>query len=111
VLAKLNRHAEAMERYRAAIRINPSDWEPHFELGGELDSAGQFDEARNEFGVAAHLNPNSARAHLNYGVLLAKQNQLDAATHEFEESLRLDPTYTKAEEYLTQIQALKRRAP
>ena len=111
VLAKLNRHAEAMEKYRAAIRINPSDWEPHFELGGELDSAGQFDEARNEFGVAAHLNPNSARAHLNYGVLLAKQNQLDAATHEFEESLRLDPTYTKAEEYLTRIQALKRRAP
>jgi tetratricopeptide (TPR) repeat protein len=111
VLAKLNRHAEAIEEYRAAIRVNPSDWEPHFELGGELDSAGQVADAGKEFGEAARLNPDNARTHFNYGVLLAKQNQLDQAQHELEETIRLDPTYTKAQEYLTQIQMLKKRAP
>jgi tetratricopeptide (TPR) repeat protein len=111
VLAKLNKPAEAMEKYRAAIRVNPSDWEPHFELGGELDSAGQVAEAGKEFGEAARLNPNNARTHLNYGVLLAKQNRLDEAQHEFEETIRLDPTYTKAREYLAQIQMFKKRVP
>jgi len=111
VLAKLNRHAEAMENYRAAIRLNPADWEPHFELGGELDSASQLDAARDEFGAAARLNPGNARTHFNYGVLLAKQNRLDEAQREFEATIRLDPAYTKAQEYLAQIQMLKQRAP
>jgi tetratricopeptide (TPR) repeat protein len=111
VLAQLNRHAEAVENYRAAIKLNPADWEPHFELGGELDSAGQLTESGTEFGEAARLNPESARTHFNYGVLLAKQNRLDEAQHEFEETLRLEPTYTKAQEYLSQVRALERRAP
>lgn len=83
----------------------------HFELGGELDTAGQLDGARNEFGEAVRLNPNNARTHFNYGVLLAKQNRLDDAQREFEETLRLEPTYARAREYLAQIQMLKKRAP
>jgi Flp pilus assembly protein TadD len=90
---------------------NPADWEPHYELGGELDAAGQTDAASNEFGEAAQLNSGSARTHLNYGVLLAKQGRLDAARHEFEESLRIEPAYAKAQEYLAQVETLKRRAP
>jgi len=100
-----------MEKYRAAIRLNPADWEAHHELGGELDLANQVDAASDEFGAAVRLNPNSARTHLNYGVLLAKQNRLDAATHELEESLRLDPTYTRAQEYLAKIQMLRKQTP
>jgi tetratricopeptide (TPR) repeat protein len=111
VFAKLNRHAEAMERYRAAIRLNPSDWEPHYELGGELDSVGQLDAAGREFGEAARLNPGNARTHFNYGVLLAKQNRLDEAQREFQQAILLDPAYTRAQEYLAQIQMLKKRAP
>jgi tetratricopeptide (TPR) repeat protein len=110
MLAKLNRHAEAMQKYHAAIRLNPGNWEPHFELGGELDAAGRLDAAINEFGEAAKLNPGNSRTHFNYGVLLAKQGRLDAAQHEFEESLRLDPTYAKAQEYLAQVETMKRRA-
>ena len=110
VLAQLNRHAEAMADYRAASRLNPSDWEPHYELGGELDAAGQLDDARKEFGEAVRLNPGNSRAHFNYGVMLGKQNRLDEAEQQFEEALRLEPTYTKAQQYLTQIQAMKGHA-
>jgi Flp pilus assembly protein TadD len=111
VLAELNHHAEAIESYRAAIKLNPANWETHFELGGELDSASRFDAARSEFGEAARLNPNNARMHFNYGVLLAKQNRLDEAQREFEATIRLEPTYTKAQEYLAQLQAMKKRTP
>jgi tetratricopeptide (TPR) repeat protein len=111
VLAKLNRHTEAIENYRAAITLNPANWEIHYELGGELDSANQLDEAGNEFGEAARLNPNNSLTHFNYGVLLAKQGLLDEAQRELEETIRLDPTYTKAQEYLAQIHAMKNRRP
>jgi tetratricopeptide (TPR) repeat protein len=111
MLAKLNRHAGAMGDYRAAIKINPSDWQPHYELGGELDAAGKVDEAALEFGEAARLNPGSSRTRFNYGVLLAKLGRLDDAQREFEESLRLEPGYVRAQEYLAQIQAMKKRTP
>ena len=111
VLAKLNRHTEAIENYRAAIRLNPANWEAHFELGSELDSANQLDAARNEFGEAARLNPNNARMHFNYGVLLVKQEQLDEAQREFEETIRLEPDYRMAQTYLAQLQAMKKRTP
>jgi tetratricopeptide (TPR) repeat protein len=107
VLAQLNRHAGALEDYRAASRLNPSDWEPHYELGGELDAAGQTDAARIEFGEAVRLNPGNSHTHFNYGVMLAKQNRLDEAQQQFEEALHLEPTYGKAQQYLTQIQAMK----
>ena len=111
VLANLNRHAEAIGKYREAIRLNPTDWEPHFELGGELDAAGQLDAAGSEFGKAARLNPGNVRAHFNYGVVFAKQNRLDEAQREFEEAIRLEPAYTKAQDYLIQVRAMKRRTP
>src|SRR5258706_436866 len=97
--------------YRAAIQLNPANWELHFELGGELDSAKQLDAARNEFGEAARLNPTNARTHFNFGVLLAKQNRFDEARREFEETIRLEPTYARAREYLAQIPAMNGRTP
>jgi tetratricopeptide (TPR) repeat protein len=111
ILTRLNRHVEAIENYRAAIKLDTSNWEIHFELGGELDAANQLDASRNEFGEAVRLNPTSAQAHFNYGVLLAKQNQLDEAQHEFERAVHLDSTYTKAQQYLRQINDLKKGSP
>jgi tetratricopeptide (TPR) repeat protein len=111
VLAKMNRHAEAMNDYRAVIRLNPSDWQPHYEMGGELDAIGQMDAASQEFGEAARLNPDNSRTHFNYGVLLAKQSRFDEAQREFEKSLQLEPGYAKAQEYLAQMQVIKKRTP
>jgi tetratricopeptide (TPR) repeat protein len=110
VQARLHENAQAIESYREAIKLSPGSWEPHYELGGELDAAGRLEEARDEFGAAARLNPNYSRAHFNYGILLAKLGQLDEAQHEFEETLRLEPGYQAATESLAKIQILRRRA-
>ena len=72
---------------------------------------GEVDAAVQEFGEAVRLNPGSSRTHFNYGVLLAKLGRLDDAQREFEESLRLEPGYARAQEYLAQMQAMKKRTP
>jgi tetratricopeptide (TPR) repeat protein len=87
--------------------LNPSDWQPHYELGGELDAANQEDTALAEFAAAAKLNPGYSHAHFNYGVLLAKLGRYDQAQHEFEEALKLEPGYRNALDGLAKIQALK----
>ncbi|HXD01558.1 MAG TPA: tetratricopeptide repeat protein [Verrucomicrobiae bacterium] len=110
VQSMLHERPEAIESYREAITLSPASWEPHYELGGELDAAGQLESARDQFGEAARLNPNYSRVHFNYGILLAKLGQFDEAQHEFEETLRLEPGYRGATESLAKIQILKRRA-
>jgi tetratricopeptide (TPR) repeat protein len=111
VLGKQNRHAEAMEQFRKAIEILPTQWEAHFELGGELDAANQLEAARKEFGEAARLNAGYSRTHLNYGVLLAKLSRWEEAQHEFEETLRLEPGNTNAPAYLAKVKELKGEKP
>ena len=109
VLAKLNRPAEAIQKYRDALQLQPDLWDAHFELGGALDAAGQLAEAQKEFAEAVRLQPENPRPHFNLGVLLAKQNQFDAAQHEFEETLRLEPGNKTAQTYLLQVRALKNK--
>ena len=111
MLAQLNRHAEAVQLYREAIRLSPGSWEAHYELAGELDSSGALSEAEKEFAKVAQLLPGNPQSHFNHGVLLAKLNRLEEAQREFEETLRLEPGYVKAQKYLTQLQPMRSRAP
>jgi tetratricopeptide (TPR) repeat protein len=111
VLAKLNRHAEAIQLYREVIKLDPGFWEAHYGLGGELDSANQLAEARTEFAEAVRLQPGNSRAHFNYGVLLSKQGHLDDARREFEETIRLELDYKMAKAYLAQLKSMKKSAP
>jgi Flp pilus assembly protein TadD len=105
----LNQPEEAIRCYREAIQLNPADWEPHFQLGVELDSAGPPDEARKAFAAAVRLNPDFPAGHLYYGVSLAKFGQLDGAQHEFQETLRLDPGNKNAQDALDQVQIVLER--
>jgi tetratricopeptide (TPR) repeat protein len=111
IYARLNRHAEALQFYREAVRLNPTNWEPHFKLGGELNGAGQPDAARDELAEAVRLNPDHAPARYNYGAVLANQGRFDEAQRQFEESLRLDPGFEQAREGLGKLRAVKQWAP
>jgi tetratricopeptide (TPR) repeat protein len=109
--ARLNRHAEALQYYREAVRLSPANWEPHFKLGGELETAGQPDAARDELAEAVRLNPDHAPARYNYGAVLANQGRFDEAQRQFEESLRLDPGFEQARAGLEKLRAVKLRVP
>jgi len=111
LFARQNQPDKAIEQFRQAIEILPGNWEAHFELGGELDGANQLVEAAKEFGEAARLNPNYSRTHFNYAVVLAKQNRLEEAQAELETTLRMEPENKKAQDYLRQIQSLRKTRP
>ncbi len=110
-LSKSNRHTEAIEVYRAAIKSDPDAAEAHFELGNELAAVSQKSEAKSEYAEAIRLRRDYAQAHLNLGVLLAMEGQFDSALREFDETLRLEPGNETARQYANRVEGWKNHKP
>ncbi len=70
-LSKAGRHADAIERYRAALQFREGDPELHGKLGMELAQISRLDEARTEFQTALRIDPNSQPAKQAMQVLQA----------------------------------------
>jgi tetratricopeptide (TPR) repeat protein len=66
LLAKMNRHQDAIARYRQAIDVQPDYVDGHLSLGTELAADGKMADAKNEFLAALRLDPanKTARAYL-----------------------------------------------
>ncbi|HEY5346234.1 MAG TPA: tetratricopeptide repeat protein [Verrucomicrobiae bacterium] len=92
VYEKQGRTAEAMNEYRAALKINPRRAHTHNNIADLLDAAGQPDAARAEYLAALQLDPNALEAHLNYGILLVELNRFDEAAEQFKLAAALEPT-------------------
>jgi tetratricopeptide (TPR) repeat protein len=91
ILSKMNRHTEAIEKYRQSILINSNYFDGRLALAEELTVAGQTRQATNEFIAAIKLQPASAQAHLEFGEALLKMNDRSGARQQFQETLRIDP--------------------
>lgn len=105
LLSRLNRHAEAVQRYRQALEVDSNYWDGRIALGEELAAAGSLPAAQIEFETGVRLRPDSVRAHLDLGATLARQGQVAAAAREFENSLRLEPGNRLAQEALDHLRA------
>jgi tetratricopeptide (TPR) repeat protein len=104
-LSKLNRHDEAIQIYREAIKTQRGGWEAHFELAGELANKGEVAESIKEYTEVLRINPRHAVSHVNLGVMLVRQNRMTEAVICFETALRIDPNYREARDYLNQVRA------
>jgi tetratricopeptide (TPR) repeat protein len=107
MLAKLNRHSEAIEQYQRAIQISPDSWEAHFELVGELVAVNQPDEAVREYSVVLKINPRHVTRHINFGVVLMRFNRLEEAIACFQNALKIEPDNRITQEYLASVLAHK----
>jgi hypothetical protein len=106
-LAEQGRFAEAIDRYRAALRVKPDLAEAHGNLGALLAQEGRLDEAIAEYAEALRLNPNLADAHNNLGVALAAQGQVELAIRHYAEALRLNPNHQTARDNLARALAAR----
>lgn len=87
---------EAMDHFREALEIQPTNPTVHFNLGGVLRQKGRTDEALRQFQEAVRLQPNYSMAHFNLGELLFQRGEVDEAIDHFREALQIRPGYTEA---------------
>ena len=112
-LQKENRHEEAIEHLREAVRIKPGQKLGHLNLGVSLSALGQMDEAEDAYREALEVDPGFAEAHNNLGNLFLSQMRWQDAIDEYYEALMLNPQLYDAQSNLSFVEphfaALKKR--
>jgi len=80
---------EAMDNYRAALRVNSSYAGAYYNLGVILAKRGQLDDAIRHFRQALSIRPDFADAHESLGKALALQGKREEASRHYQEALRI----------------------
>jgi Flp pilus assembly protein TadD len=95
-LQSAGRPSAAIEEYRYAARLLPSDADVHSNLGVALAAVGRNEEALAEYRTAVQLDPTVTEAHNNLGIALASLGRHAEAMAHFDEAIRLDPHNAEA---------------
>ena len=74
----------------AAIRLDPTDHQPWFNLGRSLQDAGDPDGALRAYRESARLDPTGTRARVAAGIILYARGDRPGAEAEYREVLRVD---------------------
>ncbi len=106
-LSQLGRKAEARMELEAAIRLDRTLVEAHYDLGVVLEDLGEGRQAEAAYRAALELDQNHVDAHNNLGVIFAKRGDLAAASEQFAEALRIDPDHSNATENLARARAAR----
>ncbi len=90
-LRAAGRHAEAIDAYERALRLDPANAVARIDLGNLLVGADRVAEAADCFRRAIEVAPASAAAHEGLGFALLRQHREDDALAAFERAVALDP--------------------
>jgi tetratricopeptide (TPR) repeat protein len=91
------RYEEALEMYREASDMEPSDARPYYHMGRVYANKGMAAEARDHMDRAISLNPNYRPfVHATLGIALAKVEKYEEAAAYFEKALDADPRFCLA---------------
>jgi Flp pilus assembly protein TadD len=86
---------QAIEQYRAALKLKPKEIMFHNSLGSALAQQGHPQEAIVELRKTIELRPDYAEAHKNLGLALETVGDIDGAVREQHEALRYKPNYAE----------------
>jgi tetratricopeptide (TPR) repeat protein len=91
------RTEEAIDEYRAALRIKPDYAEPHNNLATVYSREGRMPEAMAEVQEALRIQPDYPEAQVDLGSFLAHMpGRLTDAIAEYQAALRLKPNHAEA---------------
>ncbi|MBK6007916.1 tetratricopeptide repeat protein [Ramlibacter ginsenosidimutans] len=91
VLSAQGRHAEALEAFQAALRVNPAHVEALVNAGTALHTLGRHAEALPLLERAAAAQPGFAHAHLNLGLVQHALQRYEEAAASVGRALAIDP--------------------
>lgn len=86
----------AVTNYTAAIRLNPMDSKPYFELGQTLSALNRTIDAANCYAELVQVAPEMAEARFLYGVACGRLGRSGDAAAQFREAVRLKPDLLEA---------------
>jgi tetratricopeptide (TPR) repeat protein len=94
---ELNRPAEAIPHFEAAMKLKPGVASGPFNYGTALAAAGRLEAAVTQYRQALALRPDYAIAYNNLGNALLQLGQVQPARRSFEEAARIEPRLAEAQ--------------
>ena len=85
-----NRIDEAIQEYKNALDVDPTDATALTGLGQAFDELGDLAEAIKSYKKALRRNPRDVIAHSGLGIVYEKQRKTDLAIKEFVVALEID---------------------
>lgn len=98
-----NHPEDAVEHYRAALRVRPRFMDIRTKFAETLIELGELQEARNELTLILEARPSFVGARVRLGVVLHRLGENDAAVKEWEQCLEDDPHDMRARAYLASV--------
>ncbi|MFN0245181.1 MAG: tetratricopeptide repeat protein [Planctomycetota bacterium] len=102
-LAESRRFADAEREFRAALALDPNDWEALSGLGNVLHATSRPEEAIAMHRAAIEKNAAYAEAHHNLGVVLIGRGRVGEGEDELREALHLDPRLERTRRLLDEM--------
>lgn len=106
-LAKRGSTAEAVENYRAALKIDPTLPGLHFELAEMLDVLGTTEsrsEAESEYKAALEANPLDEQSERRLGDIAFRASDLKTASDDYTRAIQLQPNDPEADIGLAKVE-------
>jgi tetratricopeptide (TPR) repeat protein len=91
VYSRFDRHQDAIEDYKQAIRIKPSLAEAHYNLGAAHAKLGRWQEAMEAYKQAIRIKPDDLESHNNLGAAYAKLGRWQEAIDVLKQAIRIKP--------------------
>src|SRR6266851_3467529 len=105
LFAQADRLNCAVPAFHTALKLEPHNWEVHYNLALALVKTGDRIGAKRELQAAIQQKPDSVSSHFALGSLLQSDNNLDQAAEEFKAALKIDPQLVHASLKLSQVLA------
>ncbi len=90
-LSQLNKHDEAIEKYRKAVKLTPNSADPYISWGLALEKLGRYEEAIAKYQKAAEINPNFGNTYLYWGLALEKLGRYKEAIGKYQNIVQIYP--------------------
>ena len=104
VRTELRQPNEAVESYRLALSLQPTDVWSMNNMALVLIQQGRFDEALPPLARAVQLDSSVAVFHNNLGIVLERTGHYSMAAQSYRAALSVDGTYSKASLSLTRVE-------
>jgi tetratricopeptide (TPR) repeat protein len=92
----LDKHIEAMDAFKQAIRIKPDYAKAHNNLGVTYRKLGNNAEAMDAYKQAVRIKPDYAEAHLNLGFTYGDLGKDREAMEAYKQAIRIKPDFVEA---------------
>ena len=109
VLLEAGRAGEALQAYRAAVRLDARNEGARLGLGDALIGTGRAGEALQAYRAAVRLDARSARVHLGMGEALLRIGRAGEALQAYRAAVRLDARSARAWNGLAEVLAMHGR--